>query len=278
MSGRADGGAAPADDPADDYTVDELMVCVLAACFQDGDQVLNGLSSFIPVCAIELARRTHAPGLVWIAGGSGVSPRSPRLTVSTFEWPLWRDSVMYVDVATELWDWVADERLLRTFCAGAAQIDAYGNANNSVIGSFDRPRVRLPGTAGLGDMGSLSKRIVYWVTDHSPRTLVERVDFRSAAGYLGGGGERARLGLGGGPDLVVTNLAVLDFAPVSERMRLRSVHPGVTVEQVLAATGFEPVLPAEVAATAVPTVRQVDLIRRVIDPEGYRRRGFRPPA
>lgn len=261
----------PADD---DYTVDELVVSVIASCFRDGDQVLNGLASFVPVCAIELARRSHAPELVWIAGASGVSPAEPRLTASTVEWPLWRDSVMYVDIAEELWDWVADDRFLGTFCVGAAQIDAYGNANNSVIGSFDRPKVRLPGTAGLADMGSLAKRIVYWVTDHNPRTLVEKVDFRSGIGYLRGAGERGRLGLRGGPELVVTNLAVFDFAPGSERMRLRSLHPGVPLEEVLAATGFEPVLPAEVATTPTPTPEQVRLIRDTIDPLGYRRRGF----
>jgi glutaconate CoA-transferase subunit B len=272
------GDAGPRPAATVEHTVDELMVCVIASCLRDGDQVMNGIASFIPVCAIELARRTHAPDLVWIAGGSGVAPDRPRLTGSTFEWPLWQHSVMYVDIAHDLWDWVADEDLLGTFCVGAAQIDAYGNANNSVIGSFDRPKVRLPGTAGLADMSALDKRIIYWVTDHSPRTLVERVDFRSGIGYLDGGGERARLGIGGGPVLVVTNLAVFDFEPGTERMRLLSVHPGVSVDQVLAATGFLPVLPNQIETTAAPTREQVELLRTVIDPDGYRRRGVRQPA
>lgn len=256
------------------YTVDELMVCVLATCFGNDDQVLNGLSSHLPVVAVELARRTHAPDLVWIAGAAGVAPRDPRLTASTFEWPIWRDSVMYVDIAQELWDWVADDRFLRTFCVGAAQIDVYGNVNNSVIGDFRRPRVRLPGTAGLADMGSLGKRLVYWVPQHSPRTLVERVGFRSGIGYLDGGGERARLGIGGGPELVVTDLAVFDFDPGSERMRLTSLHPGVDFDQVRAATGFPLTVSDPVRTTAAPTAEQVRLIRE-IDPHGYRKRGFR---
>nr|BFE58408.1 CoA-transferase subunit beta [Dactylosporangium thailandense] len=259
-----------------DYSVDELMIATLAACFDNDDQVCNGLSSVLPVCAIQLARLTHAPDLVWIAGSSGVDPLDPQLTASSFEAPLWRDAVMYLEHYAEFWDYVASDRFLRKFCVGAAQLDAYGNANNSVIGTFDHPRVRLPGTAGLGDMGALDKQLIYWVTDHSPRTLVERVDFRSGAGYLGGHGERARLGLRGGPALVVTNLAVFDFAPDSQRMRLKSVHPGISVDEVLSATGFAPVLPPRVASTTPPTAEQVGLIRERIDPHGYRKRGFRP--
>jgi glutaconate CoA-transferase, subunit B len=266
----ADGVAG---EPAADYTVDELMVARIACCFGPGEQASNGLASFIPVCAIQLARLTHAPDLVWIPGGSGVDPVAPELTDSTFEWPLWRDSVMYLELYGEFWDYVSSDRLFRTFCLGAAQIDAYGNTNNSVIGDFRRPRVRLPGTAGLADLTTLDKRLIFYVTDHNPRSLVERVDFRSGVGYLGGNGERARLGLRGGPELVVTNLAVFDFEPGSQRMRLKSVHASASVEQVLAATGFEPVVPPEVPVTPPPTAEQVSLLRTVIDPVGYRQRG-----
>ena len=258
-----------------EYTVDELMVARIADCFGNGDQACNGLASFIPVCAIQLARLTHAPDLTWIPGGSGVDPAAPELTASTFEWPLWRDSVMYLELYGEFWDYVSSGRFFRTFCLGAAQLDAYGNANNSVIGDFGRPKVRLPGTAGLADMSTLDKRLIYYVTDHNPRSLVERVDFRSGIGYLDGNGERARLGIGGGPELVVTNLAVFDFEPGSQRMRLTSVHAGVTVDQVLAATGFTPVVPPHVPVTAPPSAEQVALLRTRIDPAGYRKRGVR---
>jgi glutaconate CoA-transferase subunit B len=261
-----------------DYDVEELMIARIADCFRGDDQVGNGLASFLPVCAIQLARLTHAPGLTWIAGGCGIDPAQPRLSASTFEWPLWRDSVMYLDVDTEFWDFLSADRFCRTFCLGAAQLDAYGNLNNSVIGSFDRPRVRLPGTAGLADLTTLNKRLIYFVLDHQPRTLVERVDFRSGIGYLGGHGERGRLGIGGGPELVVTNLAVFDFEPGTERMRLKSVHEPGTVRQVLDATGFDPVVPAEVPATPPPTAEQVELIRTVIDPGGWRKKGIRQPG
>ncbi|WP_051267550.1 CoA-transferase subunit beta [Nakamurella lactea] len=263
--------------PAADYTVDELMTATLARCLSDGDQITNGISSFMAVCAIELARRTHAPDLVWIAGGSGLDPLDPRMTDSTFEWPIWQHSSMYFELSAQFWDYVANPRFLSTFFVGAAQIDAHGNTNLSVIGDFHHPRARLPGTAGLADMSALDKRLIYWVPDHSRRTLVERVDFRSGAGYLDGDGERERLGIGGGPELVVTNLAVFDFTPISQRLRLRSVHHGIDLETVLAATGFEPVVDGPVGITPPPSVREVTLLRTVVDPQGLRSRGVRQP-
>ena len=259
-----------------DYAVDELMIAYLASCFDDGDQACNGMSSFLPVAAFMLARLTHAPDLVWLAGASGLDARPAKVPASTLEAQLWGDSVMYVEQYGDFWTYAGNGRWLQKFCVGAAQLDQYGNANNSVIGAdYHRPKVRLPGTAGLGDMGSIGKTLYYWNPDHSPRSLVERVDFVSCAGYLGGGSERADLGLSGGPELVVTNLAVLDFEPESKRMRLKSVHPGVTVEQVQAATGFELVRPAnEPPETPAPSAEQVRLIRDVIDPDGMRKREF----
>jgi glutaconate CoA-transferase subunit B len=125
-------------------------------------------------------------------------------------------------------------------------------------------------------MGSIGKDLYYWNPNHNPRSLVERVDFVSAAGFLGGGDERERLGLTGGPRIVVTNLAVLDFEPESKRMRLHSVHPGVALDEVKDATGFELLVAADgVPETPRPTEEQVRLIRDVIDPDSMRKREFR---
>ncbi|MGH9247048.1 MAG: CoA-transferase subunit beta [Acidimicrobiales bacterium] len=259
-----------------DWTVDELLVTTLADQFADGDQVCNGMASFIPVCALMLAKRTHAPDLVWLAGALGLDPRPNRIPASTLEAPLWRDAVMYLEQYGDFWTYALNGRWLQKFCVGAAQLDRFGNANNSVIGAdYHTPKVRLPGTAGMGDMGSIGKLLYYWNPNHSPRSLVEKVDFVSCAGYLGGGDERERLGLAGGPQLVVTNLAVLDFEPESKRMRLKSVHPGVTVDEVEAATGFELLIPpGDVPTTPTPTPEQVRLIREEIDPDGMRKREF----
>lgn len=267
---------ARAAEPADDYAVDELMIAYLASCFSNDDQACNGMASFVPVSAFMLARLTHAPDLVWLAGAVGLDPRPGRVPASTLESPLWRDSVMYIEQYGDFWTYALNGRWLRKFCVGAAQIDRYGNANNSVIGpDYHRPKVRLPGTAGLGDMGSIGKILYYWNPNHNPRAFVPKVDFVSCAGYLDGGTARADLGLSGGPELVVTNLAVLDFDEETKQMRLRSVHPGVTVDQVREATGFELLLPdGAVPDTPRPSVEQVRLIREVIDPDGMRKREF----
>jgi glutaconate CoA-transferase subunit B len=270
----ADWRTSPA---ATDYSVDELMVAVLADQFRNGDQTTNGMASFIPVAAFMLARLTHAPGLIWLASSGGLEPRPDRIPASTLEAPLWRDSIMYIEQYGDFWNFVLNGRWIEKFCVGAAQLDQYGNANNSVIGSnYHKPKVRLPGTAGLADMGSIGKKLYYWNPNHSPRSMVEKVDFVSAAGYLDGGDARQQLGLQGGPELVVSDLAVMDFHPVSKRMRLRSIHPGATVEQVRKATGFELLMPeGTVPETRPPSKAQVKLIRERIDPDNMRKREFR---
>jgi glutaconate CoA-transferase subunit B len=262
---------------ARDYAVDEVMITVLADQFQNGDQACNGMASFLPVAAFMLARLTHAPELVWLASAAGLDPRPERIPASTLEAPLWRDSVMYIEQYGDFWNFVLNGRWIEKFCVGAAQLDQYGNANNSVIGSdYHAPKVRLPGTAGLGDMGSIGKQLYYWNSNHSPRTMVEKVDFISAAGFLDGGDAREQLGLEGGPQIVVSNLAVMDFHPVNKKMRLKSVHPGVAVEEVQNATGFELLMPEGlVPETKPPTEAQVRLIREVIDPDEMRKRELR---
>lgn len=260
--------------PSADYRTNELMIAVLAEQFRDGDQACNGMASFIPVAAFMLARLTHAPSLIWLASAAGLDPRPERIPASTLEAPLWQDSVMYIEQYGDFWNLVLNGRWIEKFCVGAAQLDQYGNANNSVIGTdYHAPKVRLPGTAGLADMGSIGKKLYYWNPNHSPRTLVERVDFISAAGYLDGGNAREELGLTNGPKLVVSNLAVMDFHPDSKKMRLKSVHPGVSVDQVQTATGFELLMPDEpVPETLAPSQAQVDLIRERIDPHQMTRR------
>jgi glutaconate CoA-transferase subunit B len=261
---------------ASDWTIDELMIARLSSCFTDDDQACNGMASFIPVAAFDLARHTHAPELVWLAGAIGLEPRPASIPASTLEAPLWRDAVMYVEQYGDFWNYALNGRWLQKFCVGAAQLDKFGNANNSVIGgTYHAPKVRLPGTAGMGDMGSIGKKLYYWNPNHNPRAIVDKVDFVSCAGYLGGGDEREQLGLESGPQLVISNLAVLDFEPESKHLRIESVHPGVTVDEVQAATGFELLVPdGEVPVTAVPTVAQVTRIRQ-FDPANMRKREFR---
>lgn len=259
---------------ARDYTADELMVAALARAFTSDDILLNGTISFIPVAAAMLARATHAPGLTWVAGAVGVDAQPGSIVANTLDPPMWKNCVMYLPQVEDMWSYV-HRNLLETFCIRGAQIDQYGNVNNSVIGDFRRPKVRLPGSAGMGDMGSLDKKIYIWSTTHNPRTFVPKVDFLACPGYLDGGDARARLGLKNGPQLVVTNLCVMDFEPESKRMRLRSLHRGVTRKDVQERTGFELIVPDHLAETEPPTDEQLRLLREVIDPKVMRKLEFR---
>ncbi len=257
-----------------EYSIDELMVATLARQFTSDDIILNGTVSFIPVAALLLARETHAPGLTWVAGAVGVDAQPGSILGNTLDPTMWKNCVMYLPQLEDMWSYV-HRGTLETFCIRGAQIDQYGNVNNTVIGDYHKPKVRLPGSAGMGDMGSLDKRIFIWSTTHTPRTFVKKVDFRGCVGWLEGGDSRARLGLKNGPEWIVTDLCVMDFEPASKRMRLRSVHPGITPAQVQEQTGFELILPEKVTETPPPSADEVRLLREVIDPRGMRKLEFR---
>jgi acyl CoA:acetate/3-ketoacid CoA transferase beta subunit len=149
---------------------------------------------------------------------------------------------------------------------GAAQLDRYGNQNISCIGDWARPKAQLLGVRGAPG-NTVNHPVSYWVPRHSPRVFVETVDMVCGVGYdrasrIGGGFHELRV--------VVTNLAVLDFQTPDRTMRLRSVHPGVPVPDVLAATGFPLAVPDDVPATRLPTPGELALIRERLDPDGMR--------
>ena len=152
---------------------------------------------------------------------------------------------------------------------GGTQIDRYGNQNIAAIGDYARPKVQLLGYRGAPG-NTINDTTSYWVPNHSPAVLCERVDTVCGVGY-----DRAAALQGDGARFheirfVVTNLAVLDFDTPDHRMRLRSVHPGVTVDEVQAATGFELVVPDDVPTSRLPTSDEIELIATVIDPTGLR--------
>ena len=257
------------------WTIDELMIVTLAREFGNDTRAFNGAVSFVPVCAYLLARRTHAPELVWAASSIAVDADPPSIPESTLSDGLWDGATMLSNSAYDFWAY-AQGRRYNTFAFRGAQMDAYGNVNNTVIGPYESPKVRLPGGGGMADLGCMLPLIYLWSTTHDPRTFVERLDFRSGMGWGDGGDHRERLGLPGGPQLCVTNLCVFDFEPVSKRMRLRSVHPGVAVEQVVEATGFEVVLPeGDVPETPPPGDEELRLLREEVDPTSARLREFR---
>ena len=156
----------------------------------------------------------------------------------------------------------------RHMMMGAAQLDRFGNQNISAIGDWARPRAQLLGVRGAPG-NTVNHPVSYWIPRHSPRVLVERVDMVSGVGYDRPGGAFHEI------RLVVTDKAVLDFGGPGHSMRLRSVHPGVSVEQVQALTGFPLAVPDELAVTPMPTDAELALIRQRLDPAGLRDKEFR---
>lgn len=257
-----------------DFRVDELMVVTLARDFTNDTRAFNGAVSFIPVAAYLLARRTHAPDLVWAASSIAIDADPPHLGESTLSDELWGGATMLSNSPFDFWSYAQGARY-NTFAFRGAQMDRYGNVNNTVIGPYDAPKVRLPGGGGMADLGCMIPNIYLWSTTHDPRTFVEQLDFRSGMGWGDGGDHRHRLGLPGGPRLCVTNLCVFDFHPDSRAMRLKSLHPGVTTEQVREATGFDIIVSGgEVPTTASPTEEELRILREEVDPTSMRLREF----
>jgi glutaconate CoA-transferase subunit B len=150
---------------------------------------------------------------------------------------------------------------------GAAQIDAYGNINTTVIGPYDRPKARLPGSGGANDAGSLCWRTII-VMQQDARRFVKKLDFLTTPGYLDGPGGRERAGLpeGTGPYRVVTQLGVMGFDEATKRMKVISLHPGVSVEDMKANSSFDLIIPPAPEVTEPPTPEEVRILREEIDP------------
>jgi glutaconate CoA-transferase subunit B len=248
-----------------EYNMTEMMACASGRMLEEGRSVLVGTG--LPIIATTLAQRLHAPNLLIIFEAGAIGPRIPTIPVSVGDSRTAHQAVMAASM-----DYVmgcAQQGFVDYAFLGGAQIDMYGNLNTTVIGPHDTPRVRLPGSGGGNDAGSLCRRTIILMR-HDTRRFVEKVDFITTPGYLTGPGARERAGLpaDSGPYRVITQLGVMDFDIETRRMRLISVHPGVKVNEVVENTGFELVMADEISVTAPPTERELRLLREEIDPAG----------
>ena len=259
-----------------DYAVAELMACVMARDFKDGELGAMGAASQIPMAAAKLARATHAPNLNWLSGGSGaINSKLPYLVQSAADYR----NLFGAECRLSMEDIVDIEVRGRCdfSCYGAIQVDKHGNLNMLAVGKdYRHPKVRGPGSVGLS-LSAAFRRFYIYLTHHDPRILVEKVDFISGPGFWDGTPERDKYVQPGalGPCLCVTPLGVFDFDPAKREMRLKSVHPGVSVEHLLSQTGFRPIVPANVGETQPPGAEEMRLLREVIDREGILRRMIR---
>jgi glutaconate CoA-transferase subunit B len=261
---------------AKDYTIEELMATVISREMRSARNGFIGtgtggrtytLAVGIPLAGMSLARMTSNPNLS-ILFSYKVNPvieemPSPDSLTSPHELMNWRCEA---NLAYDAIFMMAMRGEIDTGFGSAAQIDKFGNANIVVIGDYRKPKVRLIGPIFQTEHFALFGREIL-LMDHERRNFVEKVDFISGVGYLEGGDSRRRAGLKrGGPDKIVTNLAVLGFDEKTGRVKVLSLHHGVEASEVQKNTGFELVIPRDVPETEPPTVDEVGLLRTKVDP------------
>ncbi|MFF4753678.1 CoA-transferase subunit beta [Streptomyces sp. NPDC002514] len=248
-------------------TVTRAEYCVVACAeaWRGAGEVLASPMGTVPTVGARLARLTFSPDLLLTDGEALLMADVPAVGARAEVVEGWLPYRQHLAL-------VASGR--RHVMMGASQIDRWGNQNISCIGDWARPERQLLGVRGA-PVNTLNNPTSYWVPRHSPRVFVEKADMVCGVGY-----DRAAAA---GPSAtryhrvpeVISDLGVLDFETPDHSMRLRSVHPGVTVEQVVAATGFPLVVPDEVPLTRDPTAEELRLIREVVDPAGARDREVR---
>jgi len=211
------------------------MVVAAARRLQDGETCFVGIGS--PSRAANLARRTHAPGIVLIYESGTIGAKPAHLPLSIGDGELAETADAVVSVPEIFAYWLQGGRIDVGFL-GAAQIDRFGNLNSTVIGDYDHPSVRLPGGGGAPEIAASCRETIVLLLQ-SQRTFVEKLDFRSTVGFGDGIGSRQALGFSGeGVTAVITDLGVLEPDPRTCELVLTSLHPGVDVETVKAATGW----------------------------------------
>ncbi len=248
------------------WTADEMMTVAAARQLRDGDACFVGIG--LPSTAANLARATHAPGLVLIYESGCLGAKPDRLPLSIGDGVLADTADAVVSVPEVFNYWLQPGRIDVGFLGGA-QLDRFGNINTTVIGGDYRdPKVRLPGAGGAPEIAASCREVVV-VMRHSARAFVTRVDFVTSVGYGSGPGDRERLGLrGAGPKVVITDLGVLEPDPVTCELTLTRLHPGATVEQARAATGWDLAVAPDLTTSDPPTERELVVLRALKSTQG----------
>ena len=242
------------------YSADEMMTIAAARALADGTVCFVGIG--LPSTAANVARRMHAPNAVLVYESGCIGAKPTRLPASIGDGVLSELADSVVGVPEIFAYWLQAGRIDVGFL-GAAQIDRFANINTTVIGPYDDPKVRLPGAGGAPEIAASCGSVIITLR-HNPRAFVAELDFITSLGHGDGGDHRARLGLrGAGPVAVITDLGILRPDPVSKELTLTSVHPGVTVDQVRDATGWELAVATDVAETAAPTADELRVMREL---------------
>jgi len=243
------------DDPV---TADEMMTIAAARSLRDGQVCFVGIG--LPSTAANLARRLHAPDLALIYESGTVGSKPDRLPLSIGDGVLATSALTVISVPEVFNYWLQPGRIDVGFLSGA-QLDRFGNINTTVIGEYDEPEVRLPGSGGAPEIAASCREVII-VMRHRARALVEHVDFVTSVGYGSGPDDRKVLGLRGkGPTRVITDLGVLEPDPETAELVLTALHQGVSVEQARAETGWELQVSVDLKITALPSPTELATLR-----------------
>ena len=237
-----------------------MMTIAAARELTDGTVCFVGIG--LPSTAANLARATHAPDVVLIYESGCIGAKPDHLPPSVGDGILSQTADAVVSIPEIFTYWLQAGRINIGFL-GAAQVDRFGNINTTVIGDYHSPKVRLPGAGGAPEIATSCSRIIITLRNHS-RALVEKVEFITTVGHGDGPGARRRLGLPGeGPQAIITDLGVLRYEPISGEFILATVHPNVTIDEVVHATGWALRVSPDISETKPPTDKELTALRRL---------------
>jgi glutaconate CoA-transferase subunit B len=247
------------------YTPAELMVVAAAREICDYDVAFVGMR--LPLLSFQLANATHAPHAISIFElGAVRDTPAPEMIYTMGDLPVAYGAEWLTDLGDAMS--LLQQGLVDVGFIGGAEIDRFGNLNTTYIGGHVHPAVRLPGSGGGCDLACLARRVLILMA-HEPRRFVEKVSYITSPGYGEGGTWRQDIELsGGGPSAVITTLGVLRFDAHTKEMVVHSVHPGVTVAQIQAATGWDIRIADTVHETPPPSAEELRVLRQ-LDPHGF---------
>ncbi|MBI3949774.1 MAG: hypothetical protein HY314_04900 [Acidobacteria bacterium] len=256
------------------YTTDELMVVAMSRQVQNGDVVGLGLATPMATIAAFLARQTHAPNATIILSGA-VQPKTHNVALSMVN-PVMLASISCGFLPHTVTMDMAERGVYSLQFLRPAQVDAEGNMNTSLIGSQQRPKLRLPGGLATGDVTLFMRRIVLYQPNHDLRNFPVQVDYKTGIGHPEQGRWRRRMKIsGGGPTKIITDLCTLAFDTEADCFAVESLHPGISPSTVKERTGFELAWPTHASETEPPNERQLTWLRNTIDPYAVRRLEFK---
>ena len=250
------------------YSASEMMIAVAARMLTGARTVFVGVG--LPNIACNLARVTVAPDMELIYESGVYGARPERLPLSIGDPTLVSGAVSVVSMA-DLFGLYLQRGLVEIALLGGAQIDKHGNLNSTVIGDYARPKTRLPGSGGACEIATNAQR-TFMIMRLKRRAFVEKLDFVTSPGHLTGGDSRSRLGLaGGGPEIVITDMAILNFDNTEREMQLNALYPGITEKNVQEEVGWPLGLAAKIEEVSAPSLEELRLIREDLDPSGMYR-------